>query len=81
MMMPKRGRVLVADDEPMMRDLFQETLGAEWDVRLAEDGSRAKAMLDHESFDVVFLDVRMPGRDGGELLRWLRSRGNRPRTV
>jgi len=81
MMMPKRGRVLVADDEPVMRDLFQETLGAEWDVRLAEDGSRAKALLDHERFDVVFLDVRMPGRDGGELLRWLRSRGNRPRTV
>jgi DNA-binding NtrC family response regulator len=80
-MMPKRGRILVADDEPTMRALFQETLAQEWEVKLAEDGSRAKALLDHESFDIVFLDLRMPGRDGAELFRWLRERGRAPKTV
>ncbi len=76
-----RRRILVADDEPTMRELFRETLERDWDVRVAEDGMRAKALLDHEPFDVAFLDLRMPGRDGAELLRLLRGRADRPRTV
>ncbi len=77
----RRPRILVADDEPTMRELFRETLERDWDVRVAEDGMRAKALLDHEPFDVAFLDLRMPGRDGAELLRLLRARPDRPRTV
>ncbi len=80
-MTPKRGRILVADDEPTMRELFQETLAETWDVRVAEDGMRAKALLDHERFDLVFLDLRMPGRDGAELLKLVRSREDAPRAV
>lgn len=80
-MTPKLGRILVADDEPTLRDLFEETLSGSYDVRLAEDGSRAKALLDHETFDLVFLDLRMPGRDGAELLKLLKSKANAPRAV
>ena len=70
-----RGRVLVADDERTMLELFRETLSREWDVRLAADGQEAADLLDHEEFDLAFLDLRMPGRDGAELLRSIRRSG------
>ena len=51
------GRVLVADDERTMRELFRETLSSEWDVRTAHDGDEAVDLLEHEKFDVVFVDL------------------------
>jgi two-component system response regulator FlrC len=68
-----RGRVLVADDERTMLELFRETLSEHWEVRLASDGLEAESLLEAEPFDVAFLDLRMPGRDGAELLRRIRE--------
>ncbi len=80
--MPKlRGRILVADDEPTMRELFRETLAGEWDVALASDGEEAAGLLDHQDFDLAFLDLKMPGRDGADLLRRIRRSGKRLPTV
>ncbi len=75
--MKVRPRVLVADDEGTMRELFAETLGTEWDVRLAADGDEAAALLDAQPFDLAFLDLKMPGRDGCELVRRIRAAGKR----
>jgi DNA-binding NtrC family response regulator len=72
-----KGRVLVADDERTMLELFEETLAGDWDVRLAADGREAAELLDRETFDVAFLDLRMPGHDGAELVRRLRAAGKR----
>ena len=79
--MKVRPRVLVADDEGTMRDLFRETLGAEWEVRLAADGDEAAVLLDEQVFDVAFLDLKMPGRDGVEVERRLRAAGKRTPAV
>jgi two-component system response regulator FlrC len=73
--------VLVADDENTLLELFRETLGGEWDVRVASDGLQAADLLERERFDLVFLDLRMPGRDGAEVLRDLVASGRRPPTV
>ncbi|MCA9751681.1 MAG: sigma-54-dependent Fis family transcriptional regulator [Gemmatimonadetes bacterium] len=70
-----KPRVLVADDEPTMLELFEETLGDTFDVRVAIDGTEAADLLEREPFELVFLDLRMPGRDGAELVRALRSAG------
>jgi CheY-like chemotaxis protein len=66
------ARVLVADDEPGMRDTVREILeAAGYEVVVASDGDEALARLGHGHFDVVLLDLRMPGRDGLSVLRTL----------
>jgi len=80
-MRTRRGRVLVADDEKTMLELFRETLAGEWEVRLARDGEEAADLLERESFDVAFVDLRMPGRDGAEVLRGIQASGRPVPTV
>lgn len=63
-------RVLAVDDErPALEDLARllEASPAVSDVQLADGGGEALRLLGEERFDVVFLDVRMPGLDGLEL--------------
>ncbi len=62
------GSILVVDDEFSVRDsLYNWFLKDGYEVRAAENATEAlKAMQDHH-FDVVFLDIKMPGMDGMEL--------------
>jgi len=67
-------RVLVVDDEPTQRMLEREILESpKYKVSEAADGAAALAMLREQEFDVVLLDVRMPGMDGNEVCRWIRA--------
>ena len=71
-------RVLVADDEPNIRASLQRYLeldGAE--VVIADNGLAAQRRLQQETFAAAVIDLRMPGMDGLELLRWMRA--ERPR--
>lgn len=64
------GNLLVVDDEQGIRDLLQFELGARGhQVHTAADGGAAVALLQQREFDLVISDVRMPGRDGLEVLR------------
>jgi DNA-binding NtrC family response regulator len=72
--METRGRVLVVDDKENILKLFARLLGDTYEVTCAEDGSRALALLAAQEFDVVVSDVRMPGADGFEVLRAVKSR-------
>lgn len=70
-------RVLVVDDEPIVRSFLARLLEeAGYDVQAAPDGAEAlRAALAHPTgFDLVISDIRMPGMDGWELGRRLRSR-------
>jgi CheY-like chemotaxis protein len=63
------SRILIADDEPGMRETLSEILSdAGYDVTAVSDGDAAFDSLTHETFDVALLDVRMPGRDGVAVL-------------
>ena len=67
-------QVLVVDDYPMNRDLLKRILAEpEFSVIDAEDGLEALQLLSQHSFDVVLLDVMMPGMDGIEVCRHLRE--------
>jgi len=57
-------KVLVADDNPDMRDYLAELLEAECDVLTAADGEQAWALLQQYAVDVVISDVMMPALDG-----------------
>ncbi len=68
----EKPRVLVVDDERLIRDLLANVLEAEgYDVESAEDGQRAIERLSCRSFDVVVSDLKMPNIGGLELLKYL----------
>lgn len=69
-------RVLVADDEEYTRDLLSTALRfVGYEVELAVDGHDALHRATSGRFDLVVLDVMMPGRDGFDVLRRLRGDG------
>ena len=70
--------ILVVDDERAVRDSLRRALELEgYDVELAEDGEQALRRLEVDPQpDAVILDVLMPGADGLEVCRRLRSIGN-----
>jgi DNA-binding response OmpR family regulator len=67
-------RILVVDDEPMVRDVVADYLAdAGYAVETLADGDSARAALRARLPDLVVLDVMLPGRDGLSLLRELRQ--------
>jgi DNA-binding response OmpR family regulator len=67
-------RVLVVDDDPRLAELLAEYLGGRgFDVATAADGERGLAAARQGSFDLVVLDVMMPGLDGFDVMRELRK--------
>jgi two-component system response regulator ResD len=72
-------RVLVVDDEPTIREIVVSYLErAGFKTLEAADGNRARELLEHDPPDLVVLDVMLPGTDGLELCRWIRSRSRLP---
>jgi two-component system phosphate regulon response regulator PhoB len=66
--------VLVADDDPVTRELIVYKLEAEgYDLVVAEDGTSALAMARERMPDIAVLDVHMPGMSGFDVCRMLRS--------
>jgi DNA-binding response OmpR family regulator len=71
--------VLVVDDEPTVRDVVVRYLEqAGYRALQAGDGNNARALLEHESPNLVILDLMLPGLDGLSLCRWIRSRSMMP---
>lgn len=71
--------ILIADDDPHIRQLLSFALTkAGLEVREAEDGAAALAMVAAHPIDLVVLDINMPRMDGLETCRRLRAAGNVP---
>jgi DNA-binding response OmpR family regulator len=71
--------VLVVDDEPIVREVVVRYLEREGYRTLeAGHGDDARALLERQSPDLVVLDVMLPGVDGLELCRWIRSSSELP---
>jgi DNA-binding response OmpR family regulator len=71
--------VLVVDDEPIVREVVVRYLEREGYRTLeAGDGDSARDAIETAGADLVVLDVMLPGTDGLELCRWIRSRSDLP---
>jgi two-component system KDP operon response regulator KdpE len=68
-----RGRILVVDDDSQIRRVMRTTLDAQgYEVTEAGSGERALVFLQSEKYDLVLLDINLPGKTGIETCREIR---------
>jgi two-component system KDP operon response regulator KdpE len=73
------ARILVVDDAPQVRRVLRATLTAEgYTVSEAHDGGEALELFATEPFDIILLDVNMPGMDGLQACREIRGKSDVP---
>jgi excisionase family DNA binding protein len=69
-----RANILVVDDEEIIRSLFKKTLEElGHKVVTAENGLKGLELLKQRDFAMVFLDLKMPGMDGAEIFRQIKT--------
>ena len=72
-------RILVVDDNPEIREIIHILLSGEgYAVEEAQDGPAALKALDRGPFDLILLDIMMPGMNGYETCRSIREKSNAP---
>ena len=68
------NKILIAEDEPPIANLVKTALdGPDYRCTWAADGISAADLLERESFDLVLLDIMLPGADGYEVLEYCRT--------
>jgi CheY-like chemotaxis protein len=81
-MTERRPRIMVVDDDAAITATFTSILSGEgYDVASATEGVEAIALAGREAFDVILLDLVMPGLDGLEVLRRLRQVAPQARVI
>ena len=69
------AKVLVVDDEEVVRRSHLRVLTSVWcDVEAVNDGEQALAAMEAKHYDIVLLDLRMPGMDGMAVLKTMKER-------
>ncbi len=72
------NRILIAEDEPRLASFLEKGLRSNgFMTSVAADGTKASMMARDEEFDLLVLDLGLPGKDGVEVLRELRAAGQR----
>ncbi len=71
--------VAILDDDPEIRSLLEQNLrGAGFEVSTASNGRDLKTILEHQTIDLIVLDLMLPGEDGLTICRELRAESNIP---
>lgn len=68
------GKVLIVDDEAIIRGMLEIELADRYTVLTAENGRAALELLEYETVDLVISDINMPGMKGYDLLNIVRER-------
>lgn len=71
-----KKRILLVDDDRDIAQRLHELLSAKYDVALASNGFDALRLLDGDGFDIILLDLRMPGLDGPGFIEEVNRRHN-----
>jgi DNA-binding response OmpR family regulator len=68
------NRILVVDDEPTISVICDRVLTGEgFTVDLAEDSEKAQNLIATNEYDLILLDIKMPGIDGEKMYKWMKS--------
>ena len=67
------NKILIVDDELSIRESFALILETDYDIVVAGSGEAALKLVSDQQFDLVFLDIRMPGLNGLETLKELKE--------
>lgn len=78
---PATKRILVVEDDRVLRLALSRLLAESYDVEEAKDGAEALARLAAQPFHLMLLDIGLPGLSGLEVLARLPSDGSQPRVV
>jgi CheY-like chemotaxis protein len=65
--------VLIVDDEPIVRESLRDWLKDNYQVATAETGEEAVRLIEKQDFDILIVDVRLPGKNGIEVLREVKA--------
>jgi len=79
--MDKERKILVVDDDPGILESFEVLLGEEHEMVSAQSGYEALEKIKQTPYELVFLDIKMPGINGIEVLRGIRDQPVAPRVV
>ena len=70
-----KNHILIVDDDNRIRDLLKDYLTENnYIVSTAEDAIQARERLEYLKFDIIILDVMMPGQNGYELTKEIKKR-------
>ena len=73
--MNEKANILIVDDEEVVRLSHRRSLASmNCNTQVAADGTSALQFMEEQAFDVILLDLRMPGLDGMNVLRTLKQR-------
>ncbi len=74
-----RGKILIVEDETKLSEIMALYLEREnYEVTSVNDGREADNYISNEPFDLIILDVMLPGKDGWALLRKIKAQGSTP---
>ena len=77
-----KTRILVVDDDQRLRDLLVRYLGGEgYEVKAVPDGAAMDKQLARDRYDLIVLDLMLPGEDGLAICRRLRGQPNAPTII
>ena len=75
------GAILVVDDDQGILDSFDAMLGDDYPVTMVSSGHQAVELLREHSPQLLFLDIKMPGMNGMDLLKWIHDRAMATKVV
>ncbi len=71
----ENGNILVVDDDPMIREILKEIIQKQgYRVSAVEDGESALKEIERQDFDLIFLDLMMPGTSGVDTLKSIKGK-------
>jgi len=70
-----RGRLLIIDDEPQIRRILPKLIAKfDCEVNSAESAEQGLNLIDQQNFDLILLDLRLPGRSGLEIIKEIKQK-------